>query len=458
MSDETPKPKRTGSRKALNAANLENLRAERLAEMLMEVGADYPAVKRMLRLELAGEVGAAELAAEIGKRLDYIEDSRARVHWRRYKEFVRDLELHRRAIAGKLAELDPMVALSMLVRFVGLQPGIMDRANDAKGEIEAVLWTAVEDAGRVAPRVLLGDPRLPDQLFDLVTKTGAGLATELLEAVGPSLPAEAVASLRHNLEMEMTARRRPNSGLIAAAQVLADLAGDVDAYLAHFNPLQTVLPPIGAKIARRLLKVGRLEEARGALEHSTPRSTRPGPLTLAPIDGGEWDEAMIELLEAEGDAAGAQAARWESFQATLSPSRLREYLKRLKDFDDVEAEEKAVAYAAARPDLHTGLSFLIAWRALGAASTLILKRRTELRGEDQELLAPAAQALAERYPAAATLALRAMILDIIRSGRTEDYKIAQRHLADAASLAPALAGDGIESHDTFAARIVRRWA
>jgi hypothetical protein len=458
VTDTTAKPKRTGSRKALNAANLEALGAARLAGMLMEVGADYPAVKRLLRLELAGEVGAAELAAEIAKRLDFIEESRARVHWRRYKEFVRDLDLHRRAIAGRLAELDPTLALSLLVRFVGLQPGIMERANDAKGEIEAVLWAAVSDAAEVAPRVLLGDPRLPDQLFDLIVRSGAGLATELLEAVGPSLSAEAIASLRHNLEMAMTARRRPNSGLIAAAQTLADLAGDVDAYIAYFSPSQSVLPPIGARIARRLLKAGRLAEARAALERSTPRSAGPGPLTFAPIDGGEWDDAMIDLLEAEGDAAGAQAARWESFQATLSTTRLRDYLKRLADFDDVEAEEKAVAYAVSRPDLHTGLSFLIAWRALGTASALVLKRRTELRGDDQDLLAPAAQALAERYPAAATLLLRAMILDIVRTGRTEDYKAAQRYLQDAAALGPALDGDDIESHESFAGRIARRWA
>ena len=460
MSEPTAKPKRAGSRKSLNAANLESLGAGSLADLLMQVAGDYPAVKRLLRLELAGRVGASDLAAEIVKRLDLIEESRARVHWRRYKEFVRDLDMHRAAIAGRLAELDPALALSLLVRLVGLQGAINERANDAKGEIEAVLRTAVEDAARVAPLIKLADPRLGDQLLDLVSRSGSGLATELLDAAGPSLSAEAVASLRHKLEMTMTARKRPNSGLIAAAQRLADMAGDVDAYIGYFTPSQMVLPPIGARIALRLLRAGRLAEARQALERSTPRSAASGPLTFKPVDGGEWDETMIALLDAEGDAAGAQAARWESFEATLSPARLRDYLKRLPDFDDVEAEEKAFAYARARADLHKALEFLVSWPALGQAADLILQRRSELRGEDEALFAPAAQVLAERYPAAAALLLRAMILDIVRSGRTEDYKTAQRYLQEAASLAPGLTDADIESHESFAGRIAqfRRWS
>ena len=54
--------KRGPAKKTLNASNLEALGAERLAAMLLEVGDDYPAIKRRLRLELAGEAGADRAA------------------------------------------------------------------------------------------------------------------------------------------------------------------------------------------------------------------------------------------------------------------------------------------------------------------------------------------------------------------------------------------------------------
>ena len=44
-------------------------------------------------------------------------------------------------------------------------------------------------------------------------------------------------------------------------------------------------------------------------------------------------------------AAEAQADRWSCFERSLSILHLRAYLKRLPDFDDVEAEGRALDYA-----------------------------------------------------------------------------------------------------------------
>ena len=53
-------------KKVLSQANLASLGADRLAELLMETAG--PALKRRLRMELAAEVGAADLAFELDKR------------------------------------------------------------------------------------------------------------------------------------------------------------------------------------------------------------------------------------------------------------------------------------------------------------------------------------------------------------------------------------------------------
>lgn len=57
------------AKKAVNLANLEALGAERLAEILLELGSEDAAIKRRLRLELRAETRTEAVAADIGKRL-----------------------------------------------------------------------------------------------------------------------------------------------------------------------------------------------------------------------------------------------------------------------------------------------------------------------------------------------------------------------------------------------------
>src|ERR1700681_1798764 len=96
------------------------------------------------------------------------------------------------------------------------------------------------------------------------------------------------------------------------------------------------------------------------------RSKRPS------IDGGTaagigrtstGEDARIDVLETLGRADDAQAARWQCFERSLSSTHLRAYLKRLPDFDDVEAERKALEYAQRSRNLLQALSFLISWPA-----------------------------------------------------------------------------------------------
>ena len=70
---------------------------------------------------------------------------------------------------------------------------------------------------------------------------------------------------------------------------------------------------------------------------------------------------MLEALDRRDEA---QVARWSCFQGTLSAEHLRAYLKRLPDFDDVEAEERALDYAERYNGPLQALEFLLSWPAL----------------------------------------------------------------------------------------------
>jgi hypothetical protein len=459
--------KRTGSRKTLTTANLAALGAERLAELLIDVAEGHAQIKRRLRLELAGEIGPEDLAAELAKRIDTVADSRARIHWRKHKEFVRELDMQRALIAGRLAELDPTLALPIMLRFLGLAEGVFPphRRRQGRGRGGVRRGRRRRGGDRATGLARPARPGRPAS-GPAAARPGRAWGRAVLKNALPALGAQGVATLRGRVETTMASQKRVSGALKAAVQVLADAQGDVDGYIAQFTDSQAVLPPIGAQIARRLTAAGRLDEAVAALDRATPgsfaqlvgtvlgRPSLPGPGAL------DWEDAYIEVLEARGQGDLAQDMRWASFERGLSVERLRDYLKRLPDFDDVEAEDKALAHAEDFHDLHAALDFLIRWPAWDRAARLVLRRSGDLDGDRPELLEPAARAIEGRHPLAATLLLRAMILDTARYARTARYKDAQQQLLEAASLVPAIADwQGHEDAEAFAARVAgyRRW-
>jgi hypothetical protein len=84
----------------------------------------------------------------------------------------------------------------------------------------------------------------------------------------------------------------------------------------------------------------------------------------------------------------------------------------------------------------------------------VLQRFDELDGDHYEILTPAADALAGKYPLAATLMLRAMIDFTLRNNRSSRYRHAARHLLDCSSLASAIEEFGrFEPHDVYQDRL-----
>ena len=89
----------------------------------------------------------------------------------------------------------------------------------------------------------------------------------------------------------------------------------------------------------------------------------------------------VDVMEALGRNVEAQAFRWQCFERTLSIAHLRNYLKRLPDFEDLEAEESAMSHALKSSNVHQALAFLVFWPALDKAATLVTKRASELNGD-----------------------------------------------------------------------------
>ena len=91
-------------------------------------------------------------------------------------------------------------------------------------------------------------------------------------------------------------------------------------------------------------------------------------------------------LEALGRADEAQAARWSCFERSLSARHLRDHLKRLPDFEDFDAEQRALDHAERYGSLLQAVSFLASWPALDRAAHAVIGRAKELDGDHYGIL------------------------------------------------------------------------
>jgi hypothetical protein len=126
----------------IGAETLVRLGAERLAAILLELANEQPAIKRRLRVELAGEAGGEIIAAEVNKRISTLRSARSFIDWQKRPDFVRDLELTRTTIADNVARTRPDLALDLMWRFMGLAKPVQNRVDDSSGTVGGVFRAA----------------------------------------------------------------------------------------------------------------------------------------------------------------------------------------------------------------------------------------------------------------------------------------------------------------------------
>ena len=436
------------SDKTLNAKNLAALGAERLANLLLELAGGDAAAKRRLRLELASRSGGDDVAAEIRKRLVTIAKAKSFVDWHKVRALAKDLETQRAAIMKHVAPTRPIDALDLLWRLLEAAPSIYERCDDSNGTIGDIMDDALDNLGEVAPAANLAAEKLVDRVFvavcannyaqfdglievmaDALGKAGLGLLKAKFEALSSAPPARAKGQERRVIAISSRgpiyeddyAGARHVRMVRSALTEIADALGDVDGYAARFSELEQGNPAIAADIAARLLAAGRAQESMAALAKAEAESEKGRRWP-------DWEKVRIDTLEALGRSAEAQDERWAIFERDLSADYLKAYLKRLPDFDDEEAENRALVHVRRYAGFHEALAFLINWQAHSVAGELILERYGELDGDHYWLLTQAADALDQCHPLAATLVLRAMIDFALDKARSKRYGHAARHL------------------------------
>ena len=433
-----------------NASTLAKLGPERLAELLVAAAKADAALKRALTLEVAAS--AEELAAEVDRQLDRRRTAKGRLNAARAAKVARELSALTEVVASRLGGLDPVAAVAGLIAILDLAPVLLERCA---GEGRPLVETAALASARLAEVLERVDPaeqvRLVEPLHRLFEAQAEQSADRLMSGATASLAAPARGALRELAQAELEGlsagcEAGPTHRRLRLTSVLSHLAdadGDVDEFLAAQARRPAVLRDhVGG--AGRLLTSGRPQEALTLLD-----GVPLGAATSSP----RFVLLRIQVLDALGRREQAQAERWRHFETALSIEALRQHLKRLPDFDDVEREQEALDHALAHADATTALAFLVTWPDLRRAGALVRARRSRLDGSAHEVLGAAAYALAGRDPLAATLVFRTLISWALTGGGPGLQARAAGHLAECSALSGSIAD--WEEHQDHTAYVIR---
>jgi hypothetical protein len=197
--------------------------------------------------------------------------------------------------------------------------------------------------------------------------TEDGYLTQVAAQVVPYLSRPALTRWDGDLAEQIVERRLAEAGQWFHSmtsqwreirQVIAGALGDLDQVigLAMEKP-KRLRETLG--IAAQLLEAGRAAEALDRVRRGpgfTPRVPDAG-------DDAEDNPAVLQaglearILTALGRKQEAGTLLWSGFAETLSPDLLRQHLKSLPDFEDIETEERALTMAAAHPGAMVGYGF-----------------------------------------------------------------------------------------------------
>lgn len=435
--------------KALNKANLLTLGADVLADLLLESVKGDAARQRRVRMALAADQGPETIAADVRKRFAQVRRGRSYISRKSQKTLAKELSDLTQLIETGIAPDAPDLAFDLLWAQLHLAAGVHERTDDSWGTIGDVMRDAMDAISRLAPSLTKDPKGLAEDVFEAVSVDGYGAFDHVVHALAEALGDVGLAHLKALSEAARAAplteadsmlyeyipdpKQRAERARVARdrtvemiLQDVADLQGDVDAWLARYTPEQLTFHTIAPEAATRLLAAGRAEEALRLVEGALPNDHW--------FDTPDLDEAHFACLEALGRKDDLRAALWARFEKRLCPDALRRHLKLLPDFEDIEAEDAARRHVLAFPSVDAALAYCLQIQDMSLAVKLVLSRHTEIDGEAYDILTPLADALALTHPLAAVLLWRSMIDFALSKARSGRYGHAARHLTSCASV------------------------
>ncbi|MCQ0090261.1 DUF6880 family protein [Roseovarius sp. M141] len=415
---------------ALSIDKLKDLGVAKLGQLVLDEAERNAGFRRQVKAALAGKSGPEAIAKLIDRRLSGLKRAKSFIDWDKAHALGDDLRSLTDTITSELGAAAPGLAIDRLLRFIATHEQVFERVDDSLGRIQGVYYQAITATGDLAQRLTAPEAdQLPEKIMSALGESTHGYLTDVTEAVAPHLPQDSLTRWDADLKGAITERQteeaaRESDGWFysmtsqwsAMRQTIALARGDLDLLIAleakkkpHVQDTLT--------IATQLLEAGRTSEALDWVR-------KPGRRPFGPADD-DLSPARVSLeariLEAVGDETAAQALRWRCFEARLSADILRDYLRKLPDFEDIETEERAHAVALEKATPEVALQFFLDWPRHDLAAKLIVMHAKHWDGGDWHILPKVAALLEHDYPLAATILYRALLDSILDRARSKAY-------------------------------------
>lgn len=449
----------------LSTDKLKDLGAEKLAQLVLDEAERNAGFRRQVKAALAGKSGPEAIAKLIDRRLSGLARAKSFIEWDKARAFADDLRSLTDTITAELGPTAPALAIDRLLRFIATHEQVFERVDDSSGRVQDVYYQVIAATGDLAPNLPVPEAdALPEKIMTALGESTHGYLADVTEAVAPHLPQDSLARWDGDLQDAIAERQTEEAARISDGwfysmtsqwagmrQILASARGDLDLLIALEVKKKPHMQDTLA-ISAQLLEAGRSAEA---LEWVR----KPGRRTFGETDDGLSPERVsleARILDATGDRSAAQTLRWRCFEARLSAGILREYLKQQPDFEDIEAEDRAHAFALEKADPEVALQFFLDWPRLDLAAKLITTHPHRWDGGDWHILPKVAGLLEHDHPLAASILYRALLDNILDRARSKAYGHGAKYLGKLgllASEADPIRPSGMVDHATYLAKL-----
>lgn len=439
--------------------NLVKLGTDKLARIVIDEASRNAGFKRQVSAALAGQVGPAAVAKIVDRRLAGLERAKSFIDWHRARPFRNDLQNLLDLIEVELVDPAPALAVDRLLRFIASHERVFKRVDDSRGDVQDVYYRAIEMIGKATSSLDADDADLlPGKIMLALGETTHGYLSDVAESTAKHLPKPVLVSWDTDLIARIATRSAEERGCKSdrwhysmtsewreVRQALAEARGDLDLRIALENEKSPRLQQPLA-LAATLLAAGRAEQALAWVRRDTGVNSSHQIALEAQI---------LSHLERESEAA---ALLWHGFEATLSTELLRAHIKMLPDFENADAEDRAIQVARDHPNSMAALAFLMAWPRPDEAATLIIAHEDRWDGGDWYALPDFADTLRHDHPVAATILYRKLLDSILARARSKAYGHAARYLATLGAIAKAAEADpdrpgSLAPHEDYVAQI-----
>lgn len=443
------------ARTTLNAKNLEALEAPRLAELVLELTEGNAEAKRRARAELCLAAGPNEAAKFISKRLASLMGAKSDLDKDHDITLGKELEGYRRMISERVGVQFPEIGLKLVLQLLDLAPFVCHRQTYWHGSVDQVFQAAAQDLRDIAIEAGTDHEALADHALRIILDDSGQNFPLLPVTLAPALGKSGLEYLKARLktikeeDAEKICRYKFRKYMFKQ-QIAVGLRGiaffqqDVETFIRHFSKNDHALPAITAELAERLIEADRAKAALKLLDAVDRK--------LDPVDfvHSERREMKIRALDKLGRQEEAQEERLAIYREIFSSRHLREYLKRLPDFEDIEAEECELDFAMNSNRPLFAFKFLLEWPDYDRAAKLVLSPEIEDVGFLYNIPSHLLAEFELRNPLAATLIYRCVIAENLMWGGKGRVKLAAKLLLDCARIAPLIKDyDEYDSHEEY---------